>query len=120
MAEERLEDTLLRVSEADARYRIEAYYFLLGSLDYARRCLKRDGHVSARELVLGTREYGRKRFGPLAPTVFRTWGVRSTIDFGHMVMTLVEEGILSLLAEDTLDSFDRVYDLDEAFERHKW
>jgi uncharacterized repeat protein (TIGR04138 family) len=120
MSPEAIEDTVHRLSEADGRFRAEAFVFVLGSLEYARLCLRRDGHVSARELILGTRDYGRSRFGPLAPTVFRAWGVHATLDFGHIVMILVDEGILSLQEGDTLESFAGVYDLDEAFARHKW
>ena len=49
--------------------------------------------------------------GPLAPTVFAEWGVRSTEDVGAIVFELVEAGQLSARAEDTILDFTSGTDL---------
>jgi uncharacterized repeat protein (TIGR04138 family) len=105
----------------DPRFRPEAYTFLVAALDLARRKLGRRGHVSGRELLFGVRDYGMQRFGPLTAVVFRQWGVKTTIDFGHIVENLVSAGILSKQAEDSIESFRDVFDFDQEFVRgYRW
>jgi uncharacterized repeat protein (TIGR04138 family) len=110
-----LESRLWEVVERDDRYRIEAYLFLLAALELASRRLRREGHVSGQELLLAVRDLARRRFGQLAPTVFRGWGMEGCIDFGHVVLNLVDAGILSVRPEETLESFANVFDFDRDF-----
>ncbi len=71
-------------------------------------------HVTGRELLEGIRDLARREFGLLAPTVFRMWGIQRTDDFGALVFNLVEVGLMSKTAEDDLQDFHDVYDLDRA------
>ena len=61
------------------------------------------------------RLYALKEFGPMVPTVFSYWGIRSTEDFGHMVFNLIEAGIFGKTEEDSIEDFKNVYDFQEAF-----
>jgi len=55
-------------------------------------------------------------FGPLAPTVFRSWRVRRTEDFGEIVFNLVERGLLGKTEKDAREDFAGGFDFDQAFE----
>ena len=61
------------------------------------------------------REHAREAFGPLAPQVWRSWGVHETIDWGHIVFLLVDAGLLNRQESDTLDDFRDGFDYEEAF-----
>lgn len=105
-------DAVDAVRGREPRYAREAYGFVVGALgatvqalpparlaDPARR------HLSGRELLAGVVSLARGEFGPLAPTVFREWGVTANEDVGRIVFQLVESGQLSAREEDTIDDF---------------
>jgi uncharacterized repeat protein (TIGR04138 family) len=47
----------------------------------------------------------------LADTVLQKWNLNRTLDFGRIVFTLVEAGVLKTTQEDSLEDFRDVYDL---------
>ena len=108
----------------DPRYELAAYFFIYEALAYTQKALGRDGpdltpaqrHVSGQELLNGIREYAAHLFGPLAPTVFRSWRVRRTEDFGEIVFNLVERGLLGKTDKDAREDFAGGFDFDRAFE----
>ena len=108
----------------DSRFELAAYLFIYEALAYTQKRAGRDRpdldlaerHVSGQELLNGIREYAGQLFGPLAPTVFRRWGVRSTKDFGEIVFALVERGLLGKTERDKRDDFAHGFDFDTAFE----
>ena len=100
------------------RYAREAYAFVVGALGATVRTLPserlddpRARHLSGGELLEGVVRLARQEFGPLAPTVFGEWGVRSGEDVGRIVFELVETGQLSARPEDTVEDFRGVPDL---------
>jgi uncharacterized repeat protein (TIGR04138 family) len=121
---------LAEVAQRDARYAYEAYEFLFAALSHAQKMhgkvppdsppgreAEQQYHVSGRELLEGVRDLALREYGLMARTVFRMWGINSTADFGEIVFRLVEESLMSKTAEDSLDDFRDVYDLDEALVR---
>jgi uncharacterized repeat protein (TIGR04138 family) len=72
-------------------------------------------HVNGRDLCLGLRDLAVRRYGLLAPTVLRSWGVRTTADFGVIVYTLIDRQELKPSDDDRFDDFVDVYQFDEAF-----
>ena len=108
----------------DKRYQINAYRFVYEALERAQALVGRDPrnedaekrHVSGKELLAGVRDLAREEFGPLAPVVFRSWGVRSTEDFGEIVFSLLEAGLMGKTDSDTRQDFANGYDFDEAFD----
>lgn len=108
----------------DARYKIAAYLFLYEALAYTQKKLGRDNpalkpaerHLTGQELLEGIRGYAHQSFGPLAPVVFRSWGVNSTADFGEIVFNLVENDLLGKTEEDKREDFAEGFDFDTAFE----
>jgi uncharacterized repeat protein (TIGR04138 family) len=108
---------LERVAASDSRYRLEAYVFVMGSLEYTLSKLGRRGHVSGAELLDGIKEFARERFGLTARMVLEHWGVRKTDDFGEIVFNLVAARILGKTEQDSREDFRNVYDFREVFEK---
>ncbi len=73
-------------------------------------------HVTGQELCLGLRSLAVEKYGLLARTVLRGWGVRTTEDFGKIVYAMVDTGLLRTSEQDSLDDFRGVYEFDEAFD----
>lgn len=103
-----------------------AYGFLFEALHFTQKRLGRDGsgeptdadesaHISGQELLDGVREYAREQFGPMAMTVFRSWGIGSTNDIGHMVYELIDRGEMRKTDRDDLRDFYDYYEFDDAF-----
>ncbi|MEO0480994.1 MAG: Minf_1886 family protein [Planctomycetota bacterium] len=123
-----LEERIVEIRKRDRRFSRQAYEFILEALDHTIAVMGKDRltgeerHVGGRELLLGIKDFASKRFGPMAPFVFRQWGVRRTDDFGEIVFNLIDAGLLSRRDSDSrLDfqdgfDFDRVFD--EAFRDH--
>jgi len=101
----------------DLRYKVEAYDFVAGALDYTQSKLDKPRHVSGQELLEGIREYGLERFGLMARTVFENWGVRTTVDFGNIVFNMVNAGLLAKTEKDSIEDFKDGYDFKEAFDK---
>jgi uncharacterized repeat protein (TIGR04138 family) len=111
------EDAIAKILQKDPRYPRAAYDFVTEALQHTIREIGEQRHVSARELLLGLRDYARDQFGPLARTVFESWGVHETADFGHIVFNLVEAGEMGKTDDDQMTDFDSVYRFEEAFPR---
>lgn len=93
-----------------------AYLFVLSAIEYLQGSLPARRHVSGRELALACRQYALEQFGLLARTVLEHWGIRKTDDFGRIVFTLVEIGLLVTRSEDREEDFREVYTFEEAFD----
>ncbi|MBI1871281.1 MAG: hypothetical protein HYS07_08830 [Chlamydiae bacterium] len=114
---EELEHLLEKVLVLDSRYKLEAYAFILESLDFSVRKLKEPRHLTALELLDGIRKFAIKSFGPMSKTVLEDWGLKTCEDFGEIVFHLVRCGIISKTQEDTEEDFKKGYDFEEAFEK---
>lgn len=111
------------LARKDGRYSPEALSFVVESLDYAIRLAGKgeaegaERHVSGQELLQGMRAYASEVFGPLTPQVWRSWGIRETLDWGRVVFLMVEAEKLSRTESDSLDDFREGFDFEEAFVR---
>lgn len=108
--------TLEEIIEKDNRYKIQAYSFIMSALNYTVRKLDEPRHVTGKELLGGIKEYGMEQFGPMTKTVFEYWGITSTEDFGRIVFSLVDAGLLSKTERDSIDEFKDGYDFKKAFD----
>jgi uncharacterized repeat protein (TIGR04138 family) len=117
------------IVKQDPRFDREAYHFVsdalaftvhqaresreeLGMLDLPRE----EQHVSGRDMLKGIRELALERFGPLAPVVFEHWGIRSTLDFGHVVFNMIEARLMSKRESDRVEDFADGFDFSKAFD----
>jgi uncharacterized repeat protein (TIGR04138 family) len=73
-------------------------------------------HVNGAQLCIGLRDFAIRRYGFLARTVLGRWGIRATDDFGKIVFTMIDLGLMRKSDEDRLDDFSEVYDFEEAFD----
>ena len=96
---------LSSILDGDRRYKADAYLFVMAALDRAVRGLSQPRHVTGRELLAHIRIEADEQFGPMAATVFEHWGIKNSLDFGHIVFNMVQEGILSKTETDTLEDF---------------
>ncbi|MCX5693028.1 MAG: hypothetical protein NTX47_05025 [Candidatus Omnitrophica bacterium] len=108
---------LLTILDKDKRYDSEAYSFIMASLGYTMKKLKRKGHVTGQELSDGVKDYCLEQFGPLARLVLEKWGIKSTNDFGEIVFNLINSGLLGKTEEDRKEDFHDRYDFKEAFDK---
>jgi len=113
--ERNIEEGIEKICERNTRYRPQAYRFVYEALDYTVQRLGERRHVTGRELCQGIRRFALEQFGMLAPEVFREWGITRTDDFGEIVFTLVENGLLGRTEQDTRDDFRAVFDFEKAF-----
>lgn len=97
-------------------YHETAYLFILSGLHFTIERLGEPRHISGRELAEGCRDLALDRWGLMARTVLEYWGITSTRDLGEIVFALVELGVLVKQESDCIESFDHVFDFEEAFE----
>ena len=109
--------SLRRITERDSRYPLEAYLFVLESLFHTRRIFKKEKHASGKELLEGIKDLALSRYGSMAKIVFEYWGIKNTIDFGHIVFNMVDENILSKTTDDKLSDFKNVFDFNDVFDK---
>jgi uncharacterized repeat protein (TIGR04138 family) len=111
------------VALKDGRYSPEAFRFLFDSLPQALRLAGKEQaeglerHVTGQEVLAGMRAHALTTFGPLAAVVWRSWGVRETLDWGRIVFLLVDNGLLNRQDTDTIEDFRSGFDFDEVFVR---
>jgi uncharacterized repeat protein (TIGR04138 family) len=110
--------TVERIRAADDRYTPDGYAFVMEALDATVRAAGERRHVSAAELLRGACRYARQRYGLLALTVLRSWGIRSGSDVGEIVFQLIEAGVLAKRDEDTRADFDHGIDFQTALEEN--
>ncbi len=117
-----MNEALRKLALSDGRYSPEAFRFLYESLEHALRLSGRehaegtDRHVSGREVLVGMRACATQQFGPLAAHVWRSWGVRESLDWGRIVFLLVDNGMLKRQEGDTIEDFSENFDFDQVFE----
>ena len=106
---------LEQICQKDARYRRDAYEFVMEALTFTQKKFRRVKHVTGEELLEGIRVFLLDKFGPMSLSVLDHWGVKTTEDFGNIVFNLVANKVLSKTDDDTIESFKNGYDFKEAF-----
>jgi uncharacterized repeat protein (TIGR04138 family) len=97
----------------DTRYALAAYVFVLNGLEFYLTKLGEKRHVTGQELAKGLVEFALRQFGPFAPRVLQSWGVRATDDFGYIVYNLIEIGMMSKQPSDRIGDFFAVLDIED-------
>lgn len=109
------------LAERSGKYQPQAYLWVLRVLEHTRSRLRRDGHLSGKELLEGHRELAVEEFGPMAYDVLDHWGVTRTEDVGEIVFDLVDAELLGKTEDDSMEDFAGVYDFREVFvDRFPW
>ena len=106
-----------RIRLRESRYDERAYLFVLASLEFVQQRLPERRHLTGRELAEGCRDLALARYGVLARLVLEHWGLRTSLDIGEVVFTLVGTGLLMSQPHDSKDDFVGVFDFHSAFDR---
>lgn len=109
------DDVLARIRARGGPYHERSFLFVLAAIEYLQSRLDARRHVNGAELAWACRDFARAQFGLLAPHVLAHWGVTRTQDFGRIVFTLVEVGLLVTQPGDHEGDFEGVYDFAEGF-----
>jgi uncharacterized repeat protein (TIGR04138 family) len=109
-----------RILTEDPRYHRDVYAFMRDALDFTVKLQKKNKegvsrHVTPQQLLDGVRLFALKEFGPMVPTVFGYWEVKSCADLGHIVFNMISKEILGKNETDTQEQFSGGYDFHEAF-----
>src|SRR5690349_19648804 len=94
----------------------DAYRFVEEGLSFTVQRIHRERtpaqgrHISGQQLCEGLRDYAIGRWGMMARTVLKRWGVTSTMDFGRIVYILIENGRLAKTEQDSIEDFRNVFD----------
>lgn len=108
-------ETLARIQARCSSYDERAYLFVLASIEFLQHRFEHRRHVSGEELAWGCRDFAIQQFGPMARTVLEHWGVRRSDDFGRIVFTLVDVGLLVTQPGDREEDFASRFDFAEVF-----
>lgn len=108
---------VLKICEEDSRYHPEAYEFVMEALAFTQKKFKKVRHVTGTELLQGIKSLMLNKFGPMALTVLKFWGIKATDDFGNIVFNLVDHKILAKDTQDHYESFKNAYDFQEVFDK---
>jgi len=106
---------LARIRARGGHYDERGYLFVLAAIEYLQSRLEVRRHVSGAELAWACRDFAVRQFGLMAESVLAHWGLTRTDDFGRIVFTLVEIGLLVTQPGDREADFAAVYDFHEAF-----
>lgn len=112
-------ETLQELVKNDKRYPIQAYFFVFEALDFTIKKIGERRHITGKELLEGIKDYSLQEFGGLAKMVFNQWGIKKTEDFGEIVFSLVEAGLMSRTETDSREDFKDGYNFDEVFSMDK-
>jgi uncharacterized repeat protein (TIGR04138 family) len=127
MAEQPTEIDWKQILKSAGPYPIQAFHFVREGLSYTAQHIHGDEeavgephrHISGQQLCHGLREFAIDKYGLLAHPVLDHWHIRGTADFGRIVYAMVDAGLMSKTASDSLTDFRDVYDFGEAFSSEK-
>lgn len=111
----KVEDILLK----DNRYHRDSYEFVMHALWFTQKKLKKNDHVSGKQLLEGVRDYTLEQYGPMARFLLKEWNINKTEDFGNIVFNMINAGLMRKTDEDRLEDFKDVYDFEKAFDAFK-
>lgn len=110
--------------EKDKRYSLQSYQIVRLALDAAQKQIhgeekkgkqKANRHVTGPQLLEGFRLHVLDTYGPLTYTLLHNWGIKKTVDVGHIVFNIIETGLFGRSAEDRIEDFEDIYDFKDAF-----
>ncbi len=104
------------IAKKDGRFSQQAVNFVYEGLDYtAKKVPDKPSHVNGQTLCEGLRKLAIEKWGRLAVLVLKTWGVKTTRDFGEIVYLMIKNKWMSAQPTDSIDDFNDVYDFQTVF-----
>lgn len=114
---------IMAICRRDCRYAPAAYRFVMWegieytTREYLKLTEKTRRHLTGQEVCEGLRRLALQQFGFMAYDVWRSWGIRATRDWGHVIFNLCDAGLLQRTDDDKLEDFDNVYDLEKGLKQ---
>lgn len=125
-------DVFLKLLKKERRFSLETYRFVNEALEYAQKLgLGKEAatenrgddaedvanHVTGQDLSRAAKDWAVLQYGMMAKTVLACLGLRKTRDFGDAVYNMIDVGLMSKTAEDSVEDFDDVFDLSAELDR---
>ena len=101
-----LNTKIAALMEQETAYTADAYHFVAQAVNYTVDKLPSHRHVTALELLKGTRELAIKEFGAVAHEVLHEFGLRTAMDVGKVVYLLISVNVLSSAEDDSPEDFN--------------
>ena len=114
-----IQTTVERLAKERGRFAPRAYFFTLEALNFTLEAARKSGHsghITGQQLLEGIQKLAVKNFGFLGRTVFQSWGIQSSGDFGKIVFDLVSVQLLSKQETDSEKDFETAQDFSAVFE----
>lgn len=120
------EAVIREIIAKDPRYAPQAYELVRAALDHSQKMVhgepkkgksKDNRHVTGRQLIEGFRQHVLENYGPVSYRLLSNWGLRRSIDVGHVVFNLIEAKLFGSSPEDSLSDFEGVIDFKVAFQK---
>lgn len=120
------EAVIREIVAKDPRYSPQAYELVRAALDHSQKLVhgepkkgksKDNRHVTGPQLVEGFRQHVLETYGPVSYRLIANWGLKRSIDVGHVVFNLIEAKLFGSSPEDSLTDFEDVIDFKEAFQK---
>ncbi len=117
-------EVLLNEIIRDGPYTHGAFAFVQKGLGYTVRQVHgnptgdefENRHISGQQLCVGLRDYAIHKYGLLARNVLEHWNIHRTDDFGRIVFSMIDAGLMSCRDDDAIEDFYSVYIFDEEFD----
>ena len=120
-----MKSTIEQIAREDGRYDAKALKFVYEGLGRTVQKIREDEsdeglprHISGQELALGLAEIAVERWGRLARTVLKHWGIETSRDMGEVVYLMIAHKWMSAQETDTIEDFDNVFDFETMFEKN--
>ena len=111
MLKNQLSEIIETIIRKEKRYSKEAYKFVSDAVNYTVSRKNTKGHVSAHELLIGISDFALKEYSIFYEDIFKSWGIMSDEDIGNIVYLLIEHKALGASPEDSIEDFNRGFDL---------
>ena len=118
-------EVIRQIRAKDPRYKAQAYELVRLSLDQAQKDIHGEPkkgksganrHVTGPQLLEGFRRHVLETYGPMSYPLLQSWGLRKSIDVGHIVFNIIDTGLFGRSEEDRLEDFADVYDFKAVFQ----
>lgn len=120
------EEAIRQLCLKDKRYMPQAYQLVRLSLDLAQKNVhgeikkskvQPNRHVTGPQLLEGFRQHVLETYGPMSYTLLHSWGIKKSVDVGHIVFNIIGTGMFGRSEEDRLEDFENLFDFKDAFLR---
>lgn len=118
-----VEAGIMEICRRDGRFAPAAYRFVMWegieytTKEYLKLTEKTRRHLTGQEVCEGLRRLALQQFGYMAYDVWRSWGIRTTRDWGEIIFNLCGHKLLQRTDQDRVEDFDNVYDLEKGLKQ---